>query len=200
MTIILSHEKTVYPPNIFEMFELCMSGQAFKIFRLSSLAQTMNAFIGLLMCSPSFFCCRIIRPVISQTNYNILYSGIVTILCSAVYNNHGFWPNVCGFTLTSVTSVVEEFDILINVTPSCEKKLKMYVKYRTVILWLDNKSFFIAYVDLRYRNFPDTLGMPSTVTSYPCRAIGLLCSLEFNKKHHICRQQYNITILIWLRE
>lgn len=32
------------------MFELCMSGQAFKIFRRSSFAQTINAFIGRLMC------------------------------------------------------------------------------------------------------------------------------------------------------
>ncbi|KAL0125936.1 hypothetical protein PUN28_004783 [Cardiocondyla obscurior] len=42
------------------MFELCMSGQAFKIFLRSSLAHTMNAFIGLLICglfSPSLFCC-----------------------------------------------------------------------------------------------------------------------------------------------
>lgn len=42
------------------MFELCMSGQAFKIFLRSSLAHTMNAFIGRLICglfSPSLFCC-----------------------------------------------------------------------------------------------------------------------------------------------
>lgn len=32
-------------PNIFEMFELCMSGQAFRIFLRSSFAQTMNAFL-----------------------------------------------------------------------------------------------------------------------------------------------------------
>ena len=37
-------------PRIFEMLELCMSGQVFKIFLLSSLAQIMNAFIGL--CEP----------------------------------------------------------------------------------------------------------------------------------------------------
>ena len=34
-------------PRIFEMLELCMSGQVFKIFLRSSLAQIMNAFIGL---------------------------------------------------------------------------------------------------------------------------------------------------------
>jgi len=33
------------------MFELCMSGNACKIFLRSSLAHTMNAFIGRLMCS-----------------------------------------------------------------------------------------------------------------------------------------------------
>ena len=32
------------------MFELCMSGKAWRIFLLSSLAQTMKAFIGRLMC------------------------------------------------------------------------------------------------------------------------------------------------------
>lgn len=32
-------------PKIFEMFELCMSGQALRIFLLSSFAQTMNAFL-----------------------------------------------------------------------------------------------------------------------------------------------------------
>lgn len=32
-------------PNIFEMFELCISGQAFRIFLRSSFAQTMNAFL-----------------------------------------------------------------------------------------------------------------------------------------------------------
>lgn len=47
-------------PRILDMFELCMSGQAFKIFLRSSLAHTMNAFIGRLMCglfSPSLLCC-----------------------------------------------------------------------------------------------------------------------------------------------
>lgn len=52
-------------PKIFEIFELCISGQAFKIFRLSSLAHTMKAFIGRFMCglfSLSRFeaCCRMI--------------------------------------------------------------------------------------------------------------------------------------------
>ena len=37
----------IVKPRIFEMLELCMSGQVFKIFLLSSLAQIMNAFIGL---------------------------------------------------------------------------------------------------------------------------------------------------------
>jgi len=49
-----------YLPRIFDMFELCMSGQAFKIFLRSSLAHTINAFIGRLICglfSPSLFCC-----------------------------------------------------------------------------------------------------------------------------------------------
>lgn len=81
-------EEMIYTPKIFEMFELCMSGQAFKIFRLSSLAQTMNAFIGLLMCSPSFFCCRIMRPKISQNKLFIIQTidyNIATSLCSAVY-------------------------------------------------------------------------------------------------------------------
>lgn len=47
-------------PRIFDMLELCISGQAFKIFLRSSLAHTMNAFIGRLICglfSPSRFCC-----------------------------------------------------------------------------------------------------------------------------------------------
>ena len=35
------------------MLELCMSGQVFKIFLLSSLAQIMKAFIGL--CKPIFY-------------------------------------------------------------------------------------------------------------------------------------------------
>jgi len=33
------------------MLELCMSGQAFSMFRRSALAQTINAFIGRFMCS-----------------------------------------------------------------------------------------------------------------------------------------------------
>jgi len=37
-------------PSIFEILELCMSGQLFKIFLRSSFAQIMNAFMGLLMC------------------------------------------------------------------------------------------------------------------------------------------------------
>lgn len=32
------------------MLELCMSGKAWRIFLLSSLAQTMKAFMGRLMC------------------------------------------------------------------------------------------------------------------------------------------------------
>jgi hypothetical protein len=40
----------VYKPNILEMFELCMSGQVFRIFFLSSLAQIMKAFIGRFIC------------------------------------------------------------------------------------------------------------------------------------------------------
>ena len=32
------------------MFELCMSGQALRILRRSSFAQTMKAFIGRLIC------------------------------------------------------------------------------------------------------------------------------------------------------
>ena len=41
------HKIIIFKPRIFEMLELCMSGQVFKIFLLSSLAQIMNAFIGL---------------------------------------------------------------------------------------------------------------------------------------------------------
>ena len=37
-------------PRILEMLELCISGHAFRIFRRSSLAQTINAFIGRLIC------------------------------------------------------------------------------------------------------------------------------------------------------
>jgi hypothetical protein len=33
-----------------EMFELCMSGQVFRIFFLSSFAQIMKAFIGRFIC------------------------------------------------------------------------------------------------------------------------------------------------------
>lgn len=51
-------------PKIFDMLELCMSGHAFRIFRRSSFAHTMNAFMGRLMCgllSLSLFgCCLII--------------------------------------------------------------------------------------------------------------------------------------------
>ena len=39
-----------FSPSILLMLLLCISGQAFRIFLLSSLAHTMNAFIGLLMC------------------------------------------------------------------------------------------------------------------------------------------------------
>ena len=38
-------------PKILEMLELCMSGYFCKIFRRSSFAQTINAFIGRLICS-----------------------------------------------------------------------------------------------------------------------------------------------------
>ncbi len=37
-------------PRILLMFELCMSGKAWRIFLLSSLAQTIKAFMGRLMC------------------------------------------------------------------------------------------------------------------------------------------------------
>lgn len=36
----------VHLPSILLMFELCMSGQAFRILRRSSRAHTMKAFIG----------------------------------------------------------------------------------------------------------------------------------------------------------
>lgn len=50
-------------PSILDMLELCMSGHALSIFLRSSLAQTMKAFIGRLMCgllSLSLFCWRTI--------------------------------------------------------------------------------------------------------------------------------------------
>lgn len=50
-------------PSILDMLELCMSGHALSIFLRSSLAQTMKAFIGRLMCgllSLSRFCWRTI--------------------------------------------------------------------------------------------------------------------------------------------
>lgn len=37
-------------PSILLMLELCISGQALRIFLLSSLAHTMNAFIGRFIC------------------------------------------------------------------------------------------------------------------------------------------------------
>ncbi len=42
--------RKVYTPNILEMFELCISGQVFRIFFLSSFAQIMKAFIGRFIC------------------------------------------------------------------------------------------------------------------------------------------------------
>lgn len=42
-------------PKILLMLELCMSGKAWRILRRSSLAHTMNAFIGLLMCGSLLF-------------------------------------------------------------------------------------------------------------------------------------------------
>ena len=51
----------VVKPRIFEMLELCMSGQVFKIFLLSSLAQIMNAFIGL--CEHDM---RIFKPILDS--------------------------------------------------------------------------------------------------------------------------------------
>ena len=41
--------KFYHLPRIFEIAELCISGQAFRIFRRSSLAHTIKAFIGLLI-------------------------------------------------------------------------------------------------------------------------------------------------------
>ena len=38
-------------PNILLMLELCISGQAFKIFLLSSRAHTMKAFMGRFTCT-----------------------------------------------------------------------------------------------------------------------------------------------------
>ena len=44
------YKKSGHGPRILLMLELCMSGQALRIFRRSSRAHTMNAFIGRLMC------------------------------------------------------------------------------------------------------------------------------------------------------
>jgi hypothetical protein len=41
-----------HQPKILEIFELCMSGQLFRIFLLSSFAQIMKAFIGRFICVP----------------------------------------------------------------------------------------------------------------------------------------------------
>lgn len=42
-------------PRILLMLELCMSGKAWRILRRSSLAQTMKAFMGRLMCGSLLF-------------------------------------------------------------------------------------------------------------------------------------------------
>lgn len=69
-------------PSILLMLELCISGQAFRIFLLSSLAQTMKAFIGLLMCglltSDFSFWARIIfapniLPGVSKKSHLLAY-------------------------------------------------------------------------------------------------------------------------------
>lgn len=64
--------RNLFSPRILDILELCMSGHALSIFLLSSLAHTMKAFIGLLMCgfdSPSFFVCRMIfAPTILPIN------------------------------------------------------------------------------------------------------------------------------------
>lgn len=48
------------------MLELCMSGKAWRIFRLSSLAQTMKAFIGRLMCGSLLFLPRVSRNILES--------------------------------------------------------------------------------------------------------------------------------------
>lgn len=50
VTQIKLRESVRVLPRILLMLELCMSGKAWRIFLLSSLAQTMKAFIGRLMC------------------------------------------------------------------------------------------------------------------------------------------------------
>jgi len=43
---LIAYDVVNNSPRILLMLELCMSGQALRIFLRSSLAQTMNAFIG----------------------------------------------------------------------------------------------------------------------------------------------------------
>ena len=72
-------------PKILEMLELCMSGQAFKIFRLSSLAQIMNAFMGLLMCGVDSFSrlgCRIILAPKSLASWRSKKYNLSSFLCT----------------------------------------------------------------------------------------------------------------------
>ena len=62
-------------PRILEMSELCSSGLEFRIFRLSSFAQIMNAFIGLLM----WFFCRfwVFSRFGESWSWSVLGPGVV---------------------------------------------------------------------------------------------------------------------------
>lgn len=80
-------------PRIFDMFELCMSGQAFKIFLRSSLAHTMNAFIGRLICglfSPSLFCCLTILAEEEEKERRGVRCHVVGIHDTLVRNESDF--------------------------------------------------------------------------------------------------------------
>lgn len=85
-------------PRILLMFELCMSGQALSIFLRSSRAQTINAFIGRLMCGLlmscfSFWARMILAPnILAETREvpsSIIFYPLITMLL--LQNNGIIW-------------------------------------------------------------------------------------------------------------
>ena len=96
-----------YLPSIFEMFELCISGHAFNIFRLSSLAQIMNAFIGRLIWGASVLsfrdCLMILAPNIfasikdKHEEVNLIYCPHIKRMFTLI-ENEIFYEELGNYT------------------------------------------------------------------------------------------------------
>jgi hypothetical protein len=138
-----------YLPSILEMFELCMSGQAFRIFRLSSFAHTMKAFIGRFiwgLFSPSLFCCLTILAEIEARNKWLgSYNPIIKMFKFFHTNNRIMQQRYCLH--------LQQYncrDIISSWRAKGYFKFKSYFYYQALTLKAYIKTVKWAYLNRQY--------------------------------------------------